>query len=37
MIMAWNVREGCLKMVFLSNGRVEDEKERDERRWGKLQ
>jgi len=31
MIMAWRDREGWLNFVFLGHGRVEDEKERDER------
>jgi len=32
--MAWRDREGSLNFVFLGDGRLEDEKERDERRWG---
>jgi len=35
MIMAWRDKEGPLNFVFLVDGRVEDKKERDERRWGK--
>jgi len=35
LIMTWRHREGWFKFVFLGDGRVEDEKERDERRWGK--
>jgi len=31
--MAWRDREGWLNFVILRDGRVEDEKERDERRW----
>jgi hypothetical protein len=33
--MAWRDREGSLKFVFFGDGRVEDEKERHEKRWGK--
>jgi len=33
--MAWRDREGLLNFEFLGDGRVEDEKERDERRWNK--
>jgi hypothetical protein len=35
MIMVWIDREGSLNFMFLADGRVEDEKERDERIWGK--
>jgi len=31
LIMAWSDREQSLNIVFLGDGRVEDEKERDER------
>ena len=34
--MAWRDRERALDFVFLGDGRVEDEKERDERRWEKI-
>jgi len=33
--MSWRDREGGLNFLFLGNGRVQDEKERDERRLGK--
>jgi len=33
--MAWRDRERCLNFVFLGDGKLEDEKERDDRRWGK--
>jgi len=33
--MVWREREGWLNFVFLGDGRVQDEKERDEKRWGK--
>jgi len=33
MIMAWRDRDGWLYFVFLGDGRVEDKKERDGRRW----
>ena len=33
LIMAWRDREGWLNFVFLGDGRVEDETERDDRRW----
>ena len=33
LIMAWRDREEWHNFVFLGDGRVEDEKERDERRW----
>jgi len=33
--MAWSDREGGLNIVFLGDSRVEDKKERDEKRWGK--
>jgi hypothetical protein len=29
--MAWGDRERCLNLVFSGNGRVEDEKEKEER------
>jgi len=32
--MAWRDREGYFNFLFLGDGRVEDEKERDEKRWG---
>jgi len=35
MIRAWIDREGELNFVFLGDGRVEDEKERHGRIWGK--
>jgi len=35
MLMAWEDSEGWLILVFSADGRVEDEIERDERRWGK--
>jgi len=35
MIMAWRDREGWCYYVFLGDGRVEDNKERDDRSWGK--
>jgi len=35
MIMEWGVREGSLNFIFLGDIRVEDKKERDQRRWGK--
>ena len=35
LIMVWREREGWLNFVFLGDGRVQDEKERDEKRWGK--
>jgi hypothetical protein len=34
LIMALTDRERCLNLVFLSDGRVENEKDRDERKWG---
>jgi len=33
--MAWREREVWLNFVFLGDGRGEDKKERDEKRWGK--
>jgi len=33
MIMAWRDTEGSLHFMFLGDSRVEDVKERDERRW----
>jgi len=33
--MAWRDREVLLNFTFLGDGSVEDEKERDDRRWGK--
>jgi len=35
MIMEWGVREGSLNFIFLGDIRVEDKKERDQRRRGK--
>jgi len=35
MITAWRDREGSLNFVFLVDVRVEDKKEKHERRWGK--
>ena len=35
LIMAWRDREGWLNFMYLGGGRVADEKERDEWRWGK--
>jgi len=33
--MAWRDREGFLNFVISGDGRVEDEEESDEKRWGK--
>jgi len=33
--MAWRDREGLLNFMFLGDGRIEDEKERDGKRWDK--
>jgi len=35
LIMAWRDREAWLNFMFLHDGRVEDEKERDEMKWEK--
>jgi len=35
LIMAWGDREGWLNFVFLGDGTVDAEKDRDEMRWGK--
>jgi len=36
LIMAWRDREQWLNFVFLGDGRIEDEKERDQRRLGEI-
>jgi hypothetical protein len=33
--MAWRDREGSLNYVILGDGRIENQKESDERVWGK--
>jgi len=33
--MAWTDREGGLNFLILGDGRVVEEKEREEKRWGK--
>jgi hypothetical protein len=33
--MAWRDREGRLNFMFLGNSRVQDEKQSNEKRWGK--
>jgi len=33
--MAWRDKEGWLNFMFLGDGRVEDEKQWDRKKWGK--